>query len=244
MPNDLLLDPQIRTWVVVPIVVIALCIGLCRQYIIMLIRKNRPASAEALDQMREEYGGAEAATKPFCEPFSASPLHRSLLTRSRALRANGRFLPPQVRCCSPLHGPDLFPQAFRRRKAYFNDEKTGILSRAKEAYSDAPAPNPLAALGGGEGVIFCELFFHSRASTGSQDPSAMTDMFIMQAINMVPMVVIGGIINHVFSGFVLRKDGLAGRIFSAHCPRPGTTQFRCRSHSPWRSSPCCSVASS
>lgn len=53
MASDLLLDPQIRLWVVVPIAVIAFCIGLCRQYVMLLIRNARPHAD--LDKLREEY---------------------------------------------------------------------------------------------------------------------------------------------------------------------------------------------
>jgi hypothetical protein len=41
---DLLLDPQIRLWVVVPILVIAFCIGLCRHYASQLL--SSPATPD------------------------------------------------------------------------------------------------------------------------------------------------------------------------------------------------------
>ena len=48
----------------------------------------------------------------------------------------------------PLTPPLLALQAFQRRKHYLNHPQKGILTRAKEAFGDAPAPSPLSALGG------------------------------------------------------------------------------------------------
>jgi hypothetical protein len=45
---DLLLDPEIRLWVVVPIIVIAFCIGLCRHYASALLGSPETPDTEKL----------------------------------------------------------------------------------------------------------------------------------------------------------------------------------------------------
>ena len=53
MVSDLLLDPQIRLWVVMPIILIAVCIELCRQSANVLVRSSKPPTPD-LDKLREE----------------------------------------------------------------------------------------------------------------------------------------------------------------------------------------------
>jgi hypothetical protein len=54
MASDLLLDPQIRLWVVIPIILIAVCVELCRQYANVLVRSTKPPTQD-IDKLREEY---------------------------------------------------------------------------------------------------------------------------------------------------------------------------------------------
>eukprot|EP00056_Hartaetosiga_gracilis_P009243 m.132101 g.132101 ORF g.132101 m.132101 type:complete len:253 (+) comp13085_c0_seq6:1315-2073(+) len=65
---DLLLDPEIRVWVVLPIVIITFCVGMCKTYIIDLIK-----------------------TPPQIEKKSTS--ESQLLQRCARLRMNGKFIP-------------------------------------------------------------------------------------------------------------------------------------------------------
>ncbi|XP_065838004.1 ER membrane protein complex subunit 3-like [Oscarella lobularis] len=65
---ELLLDPDIRIWVILPIVIITLLVGVLRHYVIMLLHREKRLTLEALRD-----GQA--------------------LMRSQRLRANGHFLP-------------------------------------------------------------------------------------------------------------------------------------------------------
>ncbi|EGD80549.1 hypothetical protein PTSG_01140 [Salpingoeca rosetta] len=65
---DLLLDPAIRAWVVIPIFIITFCVGLCRHYVSQLIASTPQLDRDVL-------------------------MRTQLLQRARLLRANGRFLP-------------------------------------------------------------------------------------------------------------------------------------------------------
>eukprot|EP00045_Choanoeca_perplexa_P002709 m.26112 g.26112 ORF g.26112 m.26112 type:complete len:265 (-) comp11658_c0_seq1:1159-1953(-) len=135
---DLLLDPEIRLWVVVPIIVIAFCIGLCRHYASALL------------------GSPDA-------PDKEKLIHSNALQRSATLRMHGNFLPRE---------------AFLKRKEFFNG-KDGRTTALKLAHEGKQPANPMS------------------------DPSMMNTMMKKQLVNMVPMVIIGGLINWVFSGFVL-----------------------------------------
>lgn len=71
--------------------------------------------------------------------------------------------------------------AFYSRKAYLNDKTTGVYHKAMEKHKDTKPPNPMT------------------------DPNMMNDMMKGQVVNMIPMIVVGQIINTVFSGFVTSK---------------------------------------
>lgn len=45
---DLLLDPAIRVWVVIPIFIITFCVGLCRHYVSQLIASTPQIDKDAL----------------------------------------------------------------------------------------------------------------------------------------------------------------------------------------------------
>lgn len=46
--DDLLLDPQIRVWVVVPIILITLFVGLGRHFVNQLIQSPKPTTVEKI----------------------------------------------------------------------------------------------------------------------------------------------------------------------------------------------------
>ncbi|KAL1449454.1 hypothetical protein WDU94_001958 [Cyamophila willieti] len=76
------------------------------------------------------------------------------------------------------NGKYLTRSAFQMRRYYFNDEEVGYFLTQKRT---APASNPMT------------------------DPSMMMDMLKGNLTNVLPMIVIGGWINWMFSGFVTTK---------------------------------------
>eukprot|EP00051_Salpingoeca_urceolata_P017087 m.230246 g.230246 ORF g.230246 m.230246 type:complete len:250 (-) comp18858_c1_seq2:83-832(-) len=80
------------------------------------------------------------------------------------------------------------PKAFGMRRHFFNDEERGVFIAKKR---DVPPPNPMS------------------------DPSQMTEMMKGNVMHMVTYMVIGGIINWVFSGFI-----------TIRVPFPLTIQFK------------------
>eukprot|EP00049_Salpingoeca_infusionum_P014200 m.264617 g.264617 ORF g.264617 m.264617 type:complete len:168 (-) comp15619_c0_seq1:173-676(-) len=68
--DSLLLDPAIRNWVVVPIVLITFFVGLCKHYVQVLIT-NPPT------------------------PERKSVLEQQILNRAKLLRANGKYITSQ-----------------------------------------------------------------------------------------------------------------------------------------------------
>ncbi|BFF94933.1 ER membrane protein complex subunit 3 [Drosophila madeirensis] len=133
--TELLIDPDIRVWVFLPIVLITFLVGIVRHYVSILISTQKKAE---ITQIQDSQA----------------------MIRARLLRENGKY---------------LSAQSFSMRKNYFNSEETGYFKTQKRA--------PVA-----------------------QNSSAMlTDMVKGNFINVLPMVVIGGWINWMFSGFVTTK---------------------------------------
>ncbi|EDW03577.1 ER membrane protein complex subunit 3 [Drosophila grimshawi] len=133
--TELLLDPDIRVWVFLPIVLITFLVGIVRHYVSILITTQKKAEMTQI-------------------------IDSQAMIRARLLRENGKY---------------LIGQSFYMRKNFFNNEETGYFKTQKRA--------PVA-----------------------QNSSAMlTDMVKGNFINVLPMVVIGGWINWMFSGFVTTK---------------------------------------
>ncbi|XP_030383156.1 ER membrane protein complex subunit 3 [Scaptodrosophila lebanonensis] len=133
--TELLIDPDIRVWVFLPIVLITFLVGIVRHYVSILISTQKKAE---ITQIQDSQA----------------------MIRARLLRENGKY---------------LSAQSFSMRKNFFNNEETGYFKTQKRA--------PV-----------------------SQNSSAMlTDMVKGNFINVLPMVVIGGWINWMFSGFVTTK---------------------------------------
>lgn len=77
------------------------------------------------------------------------------------------------------NGKYLPKQSFLMRRHFFNNEETGYFKTQKRA---AVSQNPMT------------------------DPSMMTDMLKGNITNVIPMIMIGGWINLMFSGFVTSKE--------------------------------------
>lgn len=135
---ELLLDPNIRGWVFLPIVVITFLVGIIRHYVSMLLTSQKKVEIQQVQDSQ-------------------------VMIRSRLLRENGQYIPRS---------------AFVMRRHFFNNEETGYFKTQKRA---AVSQNPMT------------------------DPNMMTDMLKGNVTNVLPMVLIGGWINWMFSGFVTTK---------------------------------------
>ena len=67
--SPILIDPQIRNWVLFPIFIITLLVGLARHYVQQLIKSNNTSKIKKIKPLQ-------------------------ILTRSQRFRQNSRFLPP------------------------------------------------------------------------------------------------------------------------------------------------------
>ena len=70
MREHLLLDPAIRDWVVIPMIIIVVLVNIGRQSVHMLIKSNPQITESDLDQIR----------------------HKQVISQSTRLRMNGRYL--------------------------------------------------------------------------------------------------------------------------------------------------------
>ncbi|KAJ8729899.1 hypothetical protein PYW07_016937 [Mythimna separata] len=135
---ELLLDPNIRLWVFLPIVIITFLVGIVRHYVSLILSSQKKIE---LLQVQDS----------------------QVMIRARLLRENGKYLPRQ---------------SFAMRRHWFNNEETGYFKVQKRA---ATSQNPMT------------------------DPGMMTDMLKGNVTNVLPMIVIGGWINWMFSGFLTTK---------------------------------------
>ncbi|XP_018800879.1 PREDICTED: ER membrane protein complex subunit 3 [Bactrocera latifrons] len=133
--TELLIDPNIRVWVFLPIVLITFFVGVIRHYVSVLISTQKKAE---ITQIQDSQA----------------------MIRARLLRENGKY---------------LTPHSFAMRKNFFNHEETGYFKTQK------------------------------RAPVAQNSTAMLTDMVKGNFINVLPMVIIGGWINWMFSGFVTTK---------------------------------------
>ncbi|CAB0029266.1 unnamed protein product [Trichogramma brassicae] len=132
---ELLLDPNIRGWVFLPIVVITFLVGIVRHYVSILLSTQKKVE---LTQVQDS----------------------QIMIRSRLLRENGQYIPKS---------------AFLARRHFFNNEETGYFKTQRRA---PVTQNPMS------------------------DPNMISEMLKGNLTNVIPMVLIGGWINWMFSGFV------------------------------------------
>lgn len=137
MTSDLVVDPQIRVWVFLPIVVITFLVGILRHYISIFLTSHKKVDIQQLQDSQ-------------------------LILRSRLLRQNCKYIPYT---------------SFLMRRYAFNKENEGYLTQKRPPVSQ----NMMT------------------------DHTMMTDMLKGNATNVLPMIIIGGWINWMFSGFITTK---------------------------------------
>ena len=132
--HELLLDPAIRDWVLIPIVIIMFLMGLLRNNVTKLMRKDTPAKREQIKINNQ-------------------------LMRCRRLRANGHYLPPNAFharkgfFCEKQKGVLMVkqapsPSAFalgNRRASYPTRLPLTTLPALAHALHPRPPPQPAAA---------------------------------------------------------------------------------------------------
>ncbi|RWS19043.1 Integral membrane protein DUF106-like protein, partial [Leptotrombidium deliense] len=117
---DLRLDPDIRVWVFLPIVVITFFVGILRHYVSILISSSKKVE---LQQVQDS----------------------QTLIRSRLLRENGKYIPKQVNLIRqrnerPFFDVDGTIMSFLMRRHYLNNEESGYFKIASKRPSQAPNP--------------------------------------------------------------------------------------------------------
>lgn len=137
MTTEVIVDPQIRFWVFLPIVVITFLVGILRHYISILLSSQKKIEIQQLQDSQ-------------------------LIMRARVLRENAKYIPKN---------------SFLIRKQAFNKEEDGYLMQKRP-----PVTQNMMT-----------------------DPTMMTDMLKGNLTNVLPMIIIGGWINWMFSGFITTK---------------------------------------
>ncbi|XP_017782763.1 PREDICTED: ER membrane protein complex subunit 3 [Nicrophorus vespilloides] len=135
--TDLVVDPNIRGWVFLPIIVITFLVGIFRHYVSILLSSQKKVEIQQLQDSQ-------------------------IILRSRILRENAKYIPRS---------------SFNMRRQFFNNQETGYLTQKRE----------------------------HTAPTMMTDPNMMTDMLKGNITNVIPMFIIGGWINWMFSGFITTK---------------------------------------
>ncbi|XP_014262596.1 ER membrane protein complex subunit 3-like [Cimex lectularius] len=137
--TELLVDPEIRSWVFLPIVLITFFVGIVRHYMSQI-----------------------TALEKKCDVKDVSQSH--MISRGRILASNGLY---------------LTKEAFEMRRHYFNNQNNGCF----KVLSEKPrVQNPMMT-----------------------DPGAVSDMLKVNLTNALPMLIIGGWINFMFSGFIATR---------------------------------------
>ncbi|KAF4532987.1 hypothetical protein B566_EDAN000676 [Ephemera danica] len=109
-----------------------------------------------------------------------------VMIRSRLLRENGKYIPKH---------------SFLMRRHFFNNEETGRIAKVQLAKDTTRIFSPPSNT---HSVPHTQ----KRAAAANNpmtDPSMMTEMLKGNVTNVLPMIMIGGWINWMFSGFVTTK---------------------------------------
>uniref|UniRef100_A0A8C9IUI7 ER membrane protein complex subunit 3 n=1 Tax=Piliocolobus tephrosceles TaxID=591936 RepID=A0A8C9IUI7_9PRIM len=124
---ELLLDSNIRLWVVLPIVIITFFVGMIRHYVSILLQSDKKLTQEQVSDRKYLSGLVwlvsvipalwEAEMRGSLEPRNLRPTATyQVLIRSRVLRENGKYIPKQ---------------SFLTRKYYFNNPEDGFFKKTK-----------------------------------------------------------------------------------------------------------------
>lgn len=95
---ELLLDSNIRLWVVLPIVFITFLVGVIRHYVSILLQSDKKLT---LEQVSDRYVSVTCNRRSYeresaSDLMCLSPTSSQVLIRSRILRENGKYIPKQV----------------------------------------------------------------------------------------------------------------------------------------------------
>uniref|UniRef100_A0A8C9DJF2 ER membrane protein complex subunit 3 n=1 Tax=Prolemur simus TaxID=1328070 RepID=A0A8C9DJF2_PROSS len=123
---ELLLDSNIRLWVVLPIVIITFFVGMIRHYVSILLQSDKKLTQEQVSD-RSVLGWPRWLTPVIlarrlrpCFTFKnlivSVVFFSQVLIRSRVLRENGKYIPKQ---------------SFLTRKYYFNNPEDGFFKKTK-----------------------------------------------------------------------------------------------------------------
>uniref|UniRef100_A0AAR2M0Y1 ER membrane protein complex subunit 3 n=1 Tax=Pygocentrus nattereri TaxID=42514 RepID=A0AAR2M0Y1_PYGNA len=113
---ELLLDSNIRLWVVLPIVFITFLVGVIRHYVSILLQSDKKLTLEQVSDRNNllcDYGSVKPKELSHCVFCS---IYSQVLIRSRILRENGKYIPKQ---------------SFLMRKFYFNNQDDGFFKKTK-----------------------------------------------------------------------------------------------------------------
>ncbi|KAG8100701.1 hypothetical protein GUJ93_ZPchr0013g35190 [Zizania palustris] len=117
MAEELVLDTAIRDWVLVPLSVVMVLIGVLRYFVAKLMRS--PSASPSPDPKHVKEG--------FVPPLALHPVLSTIMQvviRARNLRTSAQFIPAK---------------AFKSRKVYYTNEENGLLHVPKEEAQKAQA---------------------------------------------------------------------------------------------------------
>ncbi|OEL20204.1 ER membrane protein complex subunit 3 [Dichanthelium oligosanthes] len=120
MAEELVLDTAIRDWVLIPLSVVMVLIGVLRYFVSKLMRS--PAASPSPDPKLVREGSVIYSSS--LPPIPSRSVPRQVVIRARNLRTNVQFIPAK---------------AFKARKAYYTNEENGLLHVPKEDAQKAQA---------------------------------------------------------------------------------------------------------
>jgi len=184
---SLYLDPSIRDWVLFPISLVMILVGVLRHYVLQLLQ-NKP-KPQTRAQIREQYVPMLTTHPSSTEENKqlTSPYSRRALTRSQLLRTTSPH--------SPV-APPFYHTISQNLKQSFTD---GVYLK-----DGPPAPKKsITKDGKGEDEIEFPQAPSILSDPGQMD--AMMGQFKTQTVIMIPQMVIMAWVNFFFSGFVAIK---------------------------------------